>query len=722
MMVNSLACRFYRLTSIVAISVFPFFTSAQPISPHQQALLAVQHMSLRQKVNEMRGKGRVRFALSVMRGMAKPVRAGGIEKLGIPTTVFLDGPRGVSLRRGTTAFPCTMARAASWDMELEQEVGAAMAREIRALGGNYSGAMCMNLLRHPGWGRAQETYGEDPHHVGRMAEGLMLGLHRHRVQSCAKHFALNSMENNRFGGDFKVDERTLREVYLPHFERVIKAGTTSVMSAYNRVNGEYCGESEHLLTDILRKEWGFTGYVTSDWEYGITDPAKAIKAGMNIEMPSGKRYSVAKVRQAIRNGHVTMADVDSLIVQTVRTKIGFLSKSDSAEYPISVLACKEHTTLARKVAEQSAVLLRNEYDALPLEWWTLKSLVVTGSMMRNAETGDRGSSRCYPPYVITPLQGIEEALGRTQVRLSAMPHTALDALRDSAAKADAVIIFAGTTYLDEGEYIGGGRIRNREKPNKGNFIVNVGALGLGGDRTDLRLHPDDVAAIKATASVNKRVIVVLIGGSAFMVEEWVNDADAILQTFYNGMEGGRASARLLFGEVNPSGRLPFTVAKRREDHPPFDPFSLSVEYGYYHGYTLMDKNNVESRYRFGHGLSYTTFRMDSLLFWGEAWEGRKQTAVFAVRVTNNGNRPGAEVVQAYVGFPGTMVERPKELLRDFKKVSLKAGESAWVPIHIDVDELRYFDVPSNSWINEPGPYRLVVRIGSDISRKLEKGF
>jgi beta-glucosidase len=695
---------------------------AQISSPHQQAVAAVTQMSLRQKVNEMRGRGRVRFALGMMSGMAVPVRAGGNEKQGIPSTVFLDGPRGVSLRKGTTAFPCTMARAASWDPDLEQEVGAAMAREIRALGGNYSGAMCMNLLRHPGWGRAQETYGEDPHHVGRMAEGLMLGLHRHRVQSCAKHFALNSMENNRFGGNFLVEERTLREVYLPHFERVVRAGATSVMSAYNRVNGEYCGENRHLLTDILRKEWGFTGYVTSDWEYGITDPVMAIKAGMNIEMPSGKRYSVPKIRRALKKGKISEADIDSLVVQSVRTKLEFLSRPDTAQYTNAMLASKAHTDLARKVAEQSAVLLRNEHGALPLQWWEMKSVVVTGSMMCYAETGDRGSSRCYPSYFITPLQGIEEALDRTPVRLSAMAHTQVDALRDSAAKADAVIVFAGTTYKDEGEYIGGGRIRSRENPDKGNFIVNVGSLGLGGDRTDLRLRADDVTAIQTATAVNRRVIVVLIGGSAFTVEEWHEGTGAILQTFYNGMEGGRATARILFGDVNPSGKLPFTVANKMEDYPPFDPFSPEVEYGYFHGYTLLDKNGVEPRYRFGHGLSYTSFRMDSLHFAGEVWEGGKQTAVFAVKLTNTGNRPGAEVVQAYVSFPGTKVQRPKELLRDFGKVPLRQGESAWVPIHIRMDELRYFDLKTNAWNVEEGQYRLVVRMGSDIEHAVDMGF
>ena len=670
----------------------------------------------------MRGKGRVRFALSMMRGMAVPVRAGGNEKFGIPTTVFLDGPRGVSLRKGTTAFPCTMARAASWDVDLEQEVGAAMAREIRALGGNYSGAMCMNLLRHPGWGRAQETYGEDPHHVGRMAEALMKGLHRHRVQSCAKHFALNSMENNRFGGNFRVDERSLREVYLPHFERVIKAGAASVMSAYNRVNGELCGQNEHLLSDILRKEWGFAGYVTSDWEYGINDPVKAIKAGMNIEMPSGKRYSVPKIRRALRKGLITITDIDSLVVQTIRTKMEFLSQPDTAHYPMSLLASRAHTNLARKAAEQSAVLLRNENSALPLNRNKVKSVLVSGSMMDYEETGDRGSSRCYPKYIFSPMEGLMEKCLGTEMAIFGTDHRDTIKLKEYAAKADAVVIFAGTTYLDEGEYIGAGKIRSRETPDKGNFIVNVGALGLGGDRTDLRLHADDVAAIKAASAVNKRVIVVLIGGSAFMVEEWHQGVGAILQTFYNGMEGGRATANLIFGEVNPSGKLPFTVAKRMDDYPPFDPFNDDVEYCYYHGYTLLDKMGVEPRYRFGHGLSYTTFRLDSLRYAGKVREGSKHTAIFQVKITNTGNLPGAEVVQGYVAFMNSTVERPKELLRDFKKVWLEPGESMWVPLQIDMDELRYFDIRTNTWQSQPTQHHLVVRMGSDIGRAVEAGF
>lgn len=695
---------------------------AQSISHHQQAVAAVQQLTLRQKMNEMHGKGRVRFALSMMRGMAVPVRAGGNEKLGIPTTVFLDGPRGVSLRKGTTAFPCTMARAASWDVELEKEVGAAMAKEIRALGGNYSGAMCMNLLRHPGWGRAQETYGEDPHHVGRMAEALMHGLHRHRVQSCAKHFALNSMENNRFGGDFRVDERSLREVYLPHFERVVKAGATSVMSAYNKVNGEYCGQNTHLLTDILRKEWGFTGYVTSDWEYGINDPVKAIKAGMNIEMPSGKRYSTPKIKRALRRGLITMTDIDSLVVQTVRTKMEFLSRPDTAQYPPSLLACRTHTDLARRVAEQSAVLLRNENATLPLDIKRIKNLVVSGSMMNFEETGDRGSSRCYPSYVISPMEGLKEKCQGTEITVIGIEHHDTTKLKEHAAIADAVVIFAGTTYLDEGEYIGGGKIRSREKPDKCNFIVNVGALGLGGDRTDLRLHDFDVAAIKAASAMNKRVIVVLIGGSAFMVEEWHEGVGAILQTFNNGMEGGRAAANLLFGDVNPSGKLPFTVTKRMDDYPPFDPFSTATEYGYYHGYTLLDRNGVEPRYRFGHGLSYTTFRLDSLHFAGDTVEEGKRMALFSVKLTNTGNRSGAEVVQAYVGMSADKVELPSKVLLDFRKVTLGPGESVWIALGINREGFRYFDVNTNSWNYNVRPWGLSVRIGSEIEIGEEVGF
>jgi beta-glucosidase len=305
----------------------------------------------------MHGHGMVRFALSLVFGKRiKLVKAGGNKRFEIPPSVFCDGPRGLFCYRGATAFPVTMARGASWDIDLERRVGEAMALEIRALGGNYSGAVCMNLLRHPAWGRSQETYGEDPYHVGEMALALVQGIQQNHVQACVKHFAANSMENNRFGGSMNMSPRTLHEVYLPHFKKVIQGGAMSVMSAYNKLNGTYCGHHKALLTEILRNDWGFKGYVTSDWMHGLYDAEQGIKAGMNVEMPMGKIYNLKAIKKLIAEGKISGKEIDDLIFPIIRTKLIVGSwKNDTIHK--SVIGNKEHVALAREAAEKSAVLL-----------------------------------------------------------------------------------------------------------------------------------------------------------------------------------------------------------------------------------------------------------------------------------------------------------------------------------------------------------------------------
>ncbi|HRG87463.1 MAG TPA: glycoside hydrolase family 3 N-terminal domain-containing protein, partial [Chitinophagales bacterium] len=366
--------RISRAAQLAIAGCFMLYTitycNAQTMTEAQadtQARELLARMSLKEKVYEMHGHGVIRFGLSILFSKKiKPVHAGGNKKLGIPATIFLDGPRGVSLHNGATAFPVTMARGASWDTDLETRVGQAIAKEIRALKANYSGAVCMNLLRHPAWGRAQETYGEDPHHVGTMAVALVKGIQQHHVQACAKHFAANSMENNRFGGSMNMDERTLYEVYLPHFKMVVQNGVASIMSAYNKLNGTYCGHNKYLLTDILRRDWGFKGYITSDWQNGLFDTKAGIEAGMNIEMPQGIYYSYKKVKQLIAAGQLTEQQIDELVLPVLRTKLLYASQKDVQTYSKDLVGCPEHTALAREVAEKSAVLLKNN-NLLPLD-------------------------------------------------------------------------------------------------------------------------------------------------------------------------------------------------------------------------------------------------------------------------------------------------------------------------------------------------------------------
>jgi beta-glucosidase len=368
-----------------------------------EARLLVETLTLEEKLGCLDGD--LRFwpgTIDMISGgySSHPWPAAVVERLGIPGIAFADGPRGCVIAPAT-AFPVSMARGASFDPDLEERIGDAIGVELRARGATYTGAVCMNLLRHPAWGRAQETYGEDPHHVGEMAAALTSGLQRH-VMACMKHFALNSMENARFTVDVRVDERALHEVYLPHFRRVAEAGVASVMSAYNRVNGEWCSESAPLLRSILRDEWGWDGFVTSDFTFGVRDAVASVEGGLNIEMPF-RMHRALGLPAAVEDGTVEVGTVDELVVETVATLLRFADRIATSPDP-DVVACAAHRELAHEAAVASMVLVRND-GVLPLQPGSLRRVAVLGSLAAEANLGDQGSSRVLPPSVVTPSTG-----------------------------------------------------------------------------------------------------------------------------------------------------------------------------------------------------------------------------------------------------------------------------------------------------------------------------
>lgn len=683
-----------------------------------KASQALSKMTLKEKVFELHGKGIIRFGVSFIFGKkVKPVTFGGNKKLGIPEGVFLDGPRGISLYKGATAFPATIARAATWNPELEKRVGIAMGEEVRALGGNYSGAVCMNLLRHPAGGRAQEGYGEDPYLTGEMAVGLSSGIQSQNVMACAKHIALNSMENNRFGGNFKIDERSLQEVYLPHFRRVVQSGIASLMSAYNKVNGEYCGENKMLLKDILHDSWGFQGFVSSDWQFGLFHAQKGIEAGMHVEMPKGKCYNIQAIKKLISTHAISEAQIDSLVLPVIRTKIAFASKQDLGSYSKSLLACNEHIQLARKVAEESAVLLKNENNILPLSQ-SIKKIAVIGSLADIRQTGDHGSSNVLAPYVISLKDAL---LADPTLQILSAKERDTEKIKNICKEADVVIVMAGNTYEDEGEHISNGKIKDIKNPDKKNGIVNLGMFGLGGDRKYLHLHQNDIDIIHLAAANNQTVIVCMSSGGGNTVEEWQSEVPVILQQFYNGMEGGNALKSILFGDINPSGKMPVTIPVNESDLPPFHSFDKEVEYGYYHGYTFFDKYQKAVRYPFGYGLSYTQFELHDLKIDNPVL-AETDTLQLAVTLKNTGTRSGAEVVQIYIGFPGTDIDRPVKLLRAFRKTELNAGQESLLQFRIPASDLKYYDVISHTWKMESGSYHIYAGNSSEDKNFLKDDF
>jgi beta-glucosidase len=688
------------------------------------ALDLVSRMTLDEKVEQMTGSGLTPLVLSLLfRGEMAPVYAGENERLGIPPVSFTDGPRGVIAGR-STSFPVAIARAATWDLDLQRRVGDVIGQEVRAQGANYWGGLCLNLVRHPSMGRAEETYGEDPWLTGEMGVAILEAVQRHNVMACAKHFALNSMETARFKIDVRIEERTLREVYLPHFRKAVEHGVASFMSAYNKVRGEWCGENRHLLTTILRDDWGFRGFVTSDWFHGLHDGRRGVHAGLDIEMPSGRLYG-RNLKAQVERGEVPPAEVDQSVRRIVRTKLVYLTRDDPQAFPPELAGSPAHAALAREVAEKAMVLLQNEGGLLPLDASRVKTLAVVGHLADADNTGDHGSSRVKPPRFTSALDGLRSYLGAGGTVLHANGGDLAEVGRLAAA-ADTVVVVAGSRWDEVGEYFPdpqGLRPRGpaEKRPSVHRLPFRKPIVVSGGDRVPLALKPRDLTVIQAAARANRRCVVALVGGSVFTMDEWRQDVPAILMAWYFGMEGGHALARVLFGDVNPSGKMPLTTPTDESQLPLFDEFADTVEYGPYHGYTLFDRKGHEPAFPFGHGLSYTTYRYANLRVVTPSVrpEGRVDVTL---DVTNTGARAGEEVVQLYVGFEGAAVERPVKLLRGFAKVALAPGETRTVPLSVNARDLAWYDPGAKTWRVDAMRYGVFVGPSSRTADLLRSSF
>jgi beta-glucosidase len=676
-----------------------------------------ERLSLDEKLDMMHGQ------LSFWMGLAAMMAPGGYssqfwvagetQRLGLPGVRFTDGPRGVILSGGTT-FPVSMARGAAWDPTLEERIGDAIGREIRALGGNYFGGVCINLLRHPAWGRAQETYGEDTHHLGAMGAALTRGVQRH-VMACVKHFALNSMENARFKLDVTIDPRALHEVYLPHFKRVVEEGVASVMSAYNSVNGEWCGQNRELLTDILKMRWGFEGFVVTDFILGMRDAKTAALAGQDIEMPFGLLFS-RDLKDLVERGEVARERIDDAVLRILRQQVRFGQGRDPSDYRLESVGCEAHRRLSREAAQKSIVLLKNESALLPLR--DIRRLAVCGRLADAPNTGDGGSSNTRPAHVVTPLEGLRAAVDG---RIALTYDDGADPARAAAAakEADVALVVVGYTHADEGEFIPPDMfadfVENFPPPGP-EFetlaqTIRNGQTGtdmpVGGDRERLTLHPRDEALIQAVAAANPRVIVAMMAGSAVITENWRERVQAILMLWYPGQEGGHALADVLLGAVNPSGKLPCTFPAQASDLPAFDRNAIRVTYDLWHGYRKLERDGATPAFPFGFGLSYTAFDYAGLKLARTELSG-SDTLEATIDITNVGAVAGEEVVQLYVATEGSKVERAHKELKAFARVALSPGETRAVHLRVATAELAYFDVVSSDWALEPIPYTVIV--------------
>lgn len=632
-----------------------------------------------------------------------------IERFGIPRRWLSDGPHGVREDIGpdtwnpagrtddfSTCMPAGICLAATWNPELGYAVGEVIGQEARARGKDIMLAPGVNILRTPLCGRSFEYLSEDPFLAARMATGYIRGEQSQDVSSCVKHFALNNQESERGSINVEMDERALREVYLPAFKAAVQeAGVWTVMGAYNKFRGDHCCENDYLLNKILKDEWGFKGLVVSDWA-GTHSTRGAVLNGLDLEMGTETNYNDFYFAQpyadGLKNGEYPMAGLDDKVRRNLR--VMFATHVFDSNRKRGSLNTAEHQAVARRVAEEGIVLLKNENRALPLDLTKIKTLAVIGENATRLQAQGGDSSRIKAFYEITPLAGIVQRAGH-QVNVTFSEGYRKNGDADLAERA-----VAAAKAADAVIYIGG---LNHDR----------GFDSEGADRHDLKLPYGQDELIQRIVAANPKTIVVLEGTMVEM-DQWLDKAPAVLQAWYVGMEGGNALARVLFGDVNPSGKLPCTFPKRLVDSPahalnayPGTNGTVRYEEGLLVGYRWFDTKNIEPIFPFGHGLSYTTFEYANLkLVHSNNPNGAIVTAQF--EITNTGSRGGAEVAQVYVHQAKPSLPRPEKELKGFQKVFLKPGEKLTVSIPLPRSAFAFYSPEKGGWLAEQGAFTILV--------------
>lgn len=616
-----------------------------------------------------------------------PYASGSIEQEQITPVNFVDGTRGVVCGQ-STCFPVSLARGATFDRDLEYRVGQVMAEEALVYGGNLLGSVCINIIRHLQGGRSQESYGEDMYLLGSMGSALVEGIQSKGVMACVKHFACNNIENTRAQVNVNIDDRTLHEIYLPHFKKCVDAGAAAFMGAYNKVNGKYCCENKELLTKILRDMWGFKGFVLSDFIFAIHDAAKAINAGLDLEMPISLYYKNS-LKSDVREGLVLEKTIDQAFTRLVKTSLSFAEDRDI--HTLKKPACEEHVAIAEETAEKAMVLLKNKKSVLPLK--TKDQVAVFGSLATEHNLGDKGSSYVKPPFSYSIMDGIQEYADAHNCNVVCVDDTENEKhMKSIAKKSDKVIVVVGTTSLDEGE----------------RFERN------GGDRESIRLKEHEIKLIKQLAEVQDRIIVIAYG-CGFIFTEIEDKVEAIIMAWYPGMVGGRALGKLLYGEINFSGKLPVSLPRHEQHMTSFNNKELQVDYDYYHGYMLLDQLKEEAAYAFGFGLSYTQFKLNQIQVDYNSFYKRIDVTL---QVKNTGKVKGREVIQVYGGSSGGTVDKPEKVLLDFKPVQLEAGESTHIAFTLDSAVLlNFFDSQMGAFNVDQEINKLNIYVGTSSSKK-----
>ncbi len=657
---------------------------------------------------------------------------GGVPRLNIPEMVTSDGPHGVRPEHGRdweldnnivdsgTYLPTGNCLAATWNPKLGLAYGAVLGSEARYRGKNIILGPGINIVRSPLNGRNFEYQSEDPFLISKMVVGYIQGVQSQGVSACVKHFLANNQESKRFTINVEMSERALREIYLPGFKAAVQiANVNTVMGSYNKFRGQWASQNNYILNQILKKEWGFKGFVMSDWN-AVHSTQQAFYNGLDVEMGTdlgmlpNPDYNKFYFGTAMQN----LVEQNKLAEYVLNDKVArilyvmFKTNMISGQLKKGDYNTKAHQQTAAQVAEEGIVLLKNENNFLPLNKKTIKSIAVIGYNADRKQSMGGGSSQVRAFYEITPLQGLKNLLANTDIKITyaqgyeikrgaTANQQLINEAAAVAAKADVVLYVGGSTH-GYNYSVWGDNAYDAEDVDKPNMDMPFGQNEL----------------IAAVQKANPKTAVVLMGGGAIDVQSFVNSTPAIIEQWYAGMEGGNALAKIIFGDVNPSGKLPITFPKKLEDNPSYKlgeypgdtAQTLQVNYydDIYVGYRYYDTYKVAPQFAFGHGLSYSTFEYNNLKLTNI---NGVVTATFTVK--NTSNTAGATVPQLYVHQQKSLLPRPQKELKGFDKIILAAGQQKTVSIILQKDAFMYFNDISNSWVMEKGNFDILLGTASD---------
>jgi beta-glucosidase len=649
------------------------------------------------KINDLIKKMTLEEKAALCTG-ASPWTTTPVERLDLPELTVSDGPHGVrrvadinnliAASLPATCFPTASCMASTWDVDLIYAMGQALAEECIALNVDVVLGPGANMKRTPLGGRNFEYYSEDPFLAGQMAASFIDGVQSKGVGTSLKHFAANNQEFQRLSISSEMDERTLREIYLPAFETAVKkAKPWTVMCAYNKLNGTYCSENHRLLVDILKDEWGFEGFVVSDWG-AVHDRVASLKGGLDLEMPGPKERRVKAVVEAVRSG----AMGESVLDESVRRILGIVFKAAETSKG-GLFDTAAHHALARRIAAEGMVLLKNN-GILPLK--EQQHIAVIGRAAEEAHFQGGGSSHINPTQVDNPFKELQKSAGETKLTYAegypagtAFDQSLIDAAVKNARSADVALLYLALPDSKESE---------------------------GYDRPDLDLTPQQVALIKAVTAVQPMTVVILNNGAPVVMSEWIDGTAAVLEAWMMGQAGGGAIADVLYGKVNPCGRLAETYPLKLVDTPAHINFpggNGEVRYGegIFIGYRYYDAKEVPVQFSFGYGMSYTTFTYKNPKVSAASFRDVDGLTV-SVDVTNAGKVTGKEVVQVYVHDHKSGLVRPPKELKGFAKVELQPGETKTVTLALDFRAFAYYHPAYQQWITEDGEFDILVGASS----------